>query len=387
MFGSFKFPLAIVIASLLLPLAGRAQELSEAEGHYLIGYQSYLTRQFGMCADQFYLVDTPDSQLNRRAKLLLAYCQKALGLRAAAASVIYSVRKEAFLSWEGKMYHDLSQSLKAEIADLQQIHGSIVPYSAFGSFSPGSSKVAFSLVGAAGALTYFDWGFTLGGEYLNMQLQSPQSSGYTQEQFSFGVFNNLSPQWTVRANGTFISTTLTAYAANVFGGGITWSGSSGAALDVEFERSNYPNISLGALTVNQVTPTLSQVLWSSGTVWLKAGIAAELIFPSAPLTQDLATQFVLKSSYQRYVLDTSFHWDDWLFQVQGWTGSEAFGVRNQGSLVYNALEEHKFGWTGKVGYDAFTWLQCQLSYGMEDFVANGLESQLGVFVVSLIFKF
>lgn len=139
--------------------------------------------------------------------------------------------------------------------------------------------------------------------------------------------------------------------------------------------------------MDQINGTFDQRLWSDSSTLLNVQFLLGIILPTAGSNYDSSSYFSLQSRYQRLGVDLELRADAWQWGVLGWWGSEAFGVRNQGTLIYNALETHQFGWTAKMGYQFTPSNSVQCVFSQESFLAYGVNSLSSTFLLGMSVMF
>ena len=387
---SNKLSLVAVSLQIAGVLAHPAQgaDLVGGETHYNNGMAAMDAKNFALCADELFLAKTTDDQKNKRAKLYLAYCQVQLGNKQYAALNLNTVQAADFRGTDRVTYRAMANELKSQLDALNPMVAWAMPFMAIGQYSSTSSKSSLIDAGVAGGLGQGAWSGTLSAEYLKIKMRDAGVSGYSQKEVAASVSHTINPNFWARANLTYLNTNA-ATLGNTYVGGATlgYIPSVGTQVSAEYEYSSYPNLSLGALKAHQITPAIDQALLSTADTLVHLTAGEQMIFASAPQKSDPFTQFDLKSSYFRSFFGLEYRHQKVVLGLDGWFGKEAFGVRNGGAVIYNAIEEHKSGFGARVGYQIQPKLYLQGSVSRESFTASGVSSNLTVESLSLLFNF
>lgn len=376
------------------PCLGLADEIKDEineEVHYSRGMTAYQNKNYGVCADELYLVNVSRPHANDKARLFLSYCQYMLNKKSFAANHLSMVYEDKLDSKEEKqIYQFLQMKLKPELNALNPTSIWILPYYSNATYSASSVKNSFYSYGASAGISNQKWGLDLRAEDLSVTYKSALGSNYTQTQFGVGLHKMLGRQWLIRVDGTLLNATLDTYNAYVGGGGLEFTPILGSTLGVDYQFANYPNLSFGTLYTNQISGFLDQVLWSTPTTLLHLKLLGQANLTYAPNVTtlvDSATSLTLRPEYYRFAAMLELRTQGWVFNVQGWRGREAFEVRDQGAIIFNVYEEHHYGFSGKLGYQLASWFFLQAGYWFEDFLAYGVESTMSSYTGGFVLSF
>jgi hypothetical protein len=377
----------LILLAAFIPQLCLAEPLSSPESLYLVGYQAYLEKNYALCADEFYQATLLSSPIENKARLFLAFCQEKLGLNLAAAYQLDQLSETDFSGQDLEMYLHLARKLKTELSSLNAVYYSFLPYLGQVSYDANANKSTGTYYGGFGSLDYKTWGFFLNAEKLKMSFRN-STSGYDQTQLTAGIAKMLTDQWLAHMNAVFISASDSNYnSIQIFGGGLGYYITSMTRLTLDYYNSNYPQFTLGALKSHQFNLSVDQYFLKNPSVSLWIQLLVESIFASAPLQTDSISGFTLKSNYNRFAIDVELLTGLFQFGVTGWVGSEAFGVRNQGIVVFNALEEHRMGWSGSLMLHFSKEFSVKGTVMQETFVVSGPEIKSSGFFGGMFFRF
>lgn len=349
-------------------LAGAA--ISESDQHFLAGYQAYLDKSYGECADEIYKVVEAGGSAAKlaRPRLYLAFCQTKLGLNAAAAVHLREVSAFDIQPQEKEMLVILEKKLRNEIAELSRVYYTFYPYGGGMTFSPGYNRKSASFIGLYVEILAQSWKFTLGMEKLSFTLL-PSFLSFVQVQSVLGIQKTFS-EMEVHAKGIYLyGDTLSQDSIRILGLGVSSALGQERATRVYVDGyySYYPNSLLGPLTNIQLNLALEKAVTRSEDfeVWVKLG--SQTIVSSSPLTTDAATGFERKPFYERVFGELNFKASELTWGGSAGVGGEAFGIRNEGAVVYSAFEYHALSFGAYLGYVFSPTLSIKATYSHEEF--------------------
>ncbi len=383
----------IAVALFFCPSQVNAEDLTNraVEVTYLAGYQAYLSGSYLVCATEFEEIkdsfDLLPGALAQRARLYHASCHQKLGYRAYAAYLLSKMNEAALSKPDQLKYRALASYLKKEIDELDRIYSWIFPYGGSGLFSPQSTFSSASLYGIYGGISVSGWSMGAGFESFNLSMTSGATS-YSQLLSNLSVAKVISPSVSLRTNYTNISASgYSSYSGNIFGLGSSIGLGDSATLDLDINGSFYPSLSLGNVNVLQGTMALTQGLVRTQNFWLGIQLTSESIFPFASQRTDTSTGFTLGSSYQRWAGSILTSLGSFLLNINAWTGSECFGVRNQGAMVFNAFRTFHYGYGASATAPVFSGVSLKLSASREQFTASSEKTLADSFLGGLQFNF
>ncbi len=341
------------------------------EYHFLSGYDALLNKSYIVCATEMESIkDSIHSMpiaFQKRTLLYMTYCNERLGYRKYAASILNRIENSNLSQSDQLLLKNLKNSLKEELDDINQIHVWFFPYSGYISYNPQLTYHSARIYGAYGGLTYQGWGLSAGVENLTLNL-TPTPIPYSQLMWNITLNEPLGDAWSLREYWTQIKASGTALnSGNILGLGITYTPASSTSLEFDFNGSSYPGLSIGPITVLETTVGLRQTLMSTSGFSLEIYLASETIVPQSQKQVDPISGFTLQSFYERGSLSLRAYLSSLQFGINGWYGNEVFGVRNQGALVYNALQTFEYGYGGYSQWDLFSGLGFKISIAKEAF--------------------
>lgn len=372
-FGNKPFRVLLLVLALAWGfISARAWgAMNEGEHHYLLGYQAYLDKNYGECADENYKVVEAGIGPVTKAKFYLAFCQVKLGLLQLAAYNIQDVDPHDFNPQEKQLYIKLKEKLEPYIADLSRIYFTLYPYGGGISFAPGYSRKSGSFFGLYSDIFAQSWKFTVGIERLSFVLTPPFSS-FVQFQTLLGIqktFGDLE----AHARGIYIHGDIPSQdGIFIYGFGLSsYLGQERAGrIYVDGYYSSYPNSTLLPLSVFQLNLAIERAIVRSEDFEVSIKVGSQTIYATSPLTIDTATGFVRSSFYERGSGELNFKASKVLWGASIGFGTEAFGVRNDGAVVYSGFEEHQLGIGGYAGYTLSDTLSIRGTYQHEQFVVG-----------------
>jgi len=359
------------LAGLLLPLVALATPVSPSEYLFLQGYQSYLEKNYSLCADQLFSTLAFEDKFGNQARLYLAACQEKLELRNLAAYHLGLVHSPGLSRSDQDLFKKLKEAVKEEYSNLYDFKATLFPYYGRGTFSAGGSKQSSQFYGAYGNFRYQDWNGFVAGESIHFAMNNGLPS-YAQTQVTLGAGVWAAKSLQVHLNGAFQSATVAEYSqGRMLGGGVNYQITALTTLGLDYFYSSFPNLTFGSSGVHQANVSVGQYLFSRPQFSLRTQLLVQTVLPAAQPGTDSTTGFVLKSNYQRYALDVEFSTQLLQGDLMGWLGTEAFGVRNEGLILFNTLEEHRGGWSASLGFRVLESLTVRGLVSQEFFVVGG----------------
>lgn len=342
--------------------------LSDAEARFLLGYQAYLSKNYGLCADDFFQALELEEPLNHKARFYLAVCQYKLGLKQNAAFHISKINSRFLSASDRRILTILKNSLVRETRKLNPGQIFLYPYLGGIFYSPGAGKSAGMFFGLYSDITNNYWKFSLGIEQLSLSLLNVKTT-YTQTQGLLGLARTFESSFETRGKAIYISNPLsTSGGILVLSVGSAYSPWSYSRLSLDLFYSHYPASSLGVIRAFQVSNFVEQGLLSKANLSASIRFGFQSIFSSSDLTTDstasITSGFTRRSYYQRISMDLMTTFSNWILSGGVWGGTEAFGIRNEGAIVYSALEEHRSGWNIYSHYSSFN-LGFRLTFSQE----------------------
>ena len=360
-----------LVAALTLTADFAVAAMDESDQFFLMGYGAYLNGYYGECADYFYRVVDLDYGEVSRAKLYMAYCQVKLGLTEGAAYFIEDVTSSQVKPKEREMLDRLKRNLKPAIEALNRTYVNFYPYGGGVSYSSGYSKLSGSFFGISGDVTHRSWKFSFLGERFGLALIAPFSS-YIQYQVVFGVQKSFAAS-EIHLKGAYIFADMASQNG-------VWIASLGGSEFLNLGRStrlfgdayfsSYPNSTMGALVAVQLNAGLDQAIMRSEDleVWVRG--ASETLYTAAPGSVDAATSFTRQTWYQRFWGELNFKASDFTWGGMIGYGNEAFGVRNDLSIIFSTFENHQFSAGGFLAYWFSHQVNVKGTYNFEQFLVG-----------------
>ena len=373
----FSILVCLIISIEIIPKQIFAGDFSNAEIHFLQAYQARVNGDWAGCADEaFQAAEAAEKEnefawaLASRSRLYLADCQSRLGAKGLAAFHIRQIDEERLSSVDKKIYNHLIRLLNHEIEEQERLWITLYPYYGVLSFSSNASKVSGNFFGTYADFIQEGWKVSVGAEKLGLSFGVATSS-YSQILALLGVNKLLKEGGDLHIKTVYIGSDYRLQDTIwVFNGGFSvWPGSL-TKLTFDAFLSLYPNSPLGKMSIPQGSITLEQWLYSNPEFEAGFKLGSHTEFPAAVNTSDATTGFTLRSLYERVTLDLQLRVS--ILRIGGgyWLGSEAFGVRNDGGLVYSDLEEHQSGWNSYVRVSPSPDWFAQV-YFMHDYYAVG----------------
>jgi hypothetical protein len=384
--------LALISAMSIGSRANASPSTLSTETAFLSGYDALLKNSLLTCAIEFEsikeTIDELPRSLQERARLYRSYCNAGLKYKIYAAALFQEIDPKLLSAEDFRVYRSLRQSLREELQSLDLPSGWLFVYGGGGSFSPQSTESSSSLLGAFAGGTWRGLSTTIGVETFSLNLTG-SSGSYKQTSTNMGFSYLIDKKWAPRIFASNVSVPSDFHVSTaVLGLGLSWYLSPKTSFDLEFSRSVYSDlIQLESVRANEVTLTVNQRLlsWQNSTTAMQ--ITAETISTDASQRTDTTTGFVLNSRYQRWGVGVNTSAATWQFGAAAWTGSEALGVRNQGTSIYNTLRNYKSGYAFSGMWSATSNIALKIAGSREVFSVSSDDVASTTFVGGLLFSF
>jgi hypothetical protein len=327
-----------------------------------IGLVAAKSNDYLKCATQMELIKDPsdlfEDKIKNKILFYRAYCNAKIGYNVFSAGLLEDVSSEVLAGNEMKMYTELIKLLSKELEARKKIYTYFTLYGGSLSYSPKITKSKASLYGISTSFipSLGGWDFNISVDQATFTLVD-SSENYTQTQANVSFGKNFLTNFSIRPFFTNISTSNSAEASGgnegrVMGVMGSYINSLTSKINLEYGYSVYPSFIIGKTTAREYVISWDKTLSTSTDYTIASKLLVEIIHPeSTNSNTDPSTGFVLKSHYERIALDLNFYIPSWEFGLSGWTGAEALGTRNQGTIVFNALEERSRGLGATVKYD------------------------------------
>ncbi len=382
--------LLLIIAFSTHPLMARTSEeemIQDAEIHFLFGYKDFIDKRYDLAADAFYKATQSEGrpELINKAQLYLALSQAKLGNKAFSSSNAVNVKRELLTNKEKELfkrlkyflgiYYEQAYNTKTYL-DEQKEKTFIwaMPYAGSISYSAESAKSTALFYGAFGLFTKDKWTLALGGESFHLNFKDNTSYAQTQGAFSFSQITDSGTTWSARYT-QISSATTTQDGIKVFGlAANTWiTNLNKITFDAFY--SNHGNSALGKMDVYQTNFTLEHWLVANPEwdFWLRLGDQA-----NKANAQDIknGSSFIKNNIYNRIFGEVNLRSGHLILGGSYWIGSEAFGVRNDGVVIYSGTEEHLGGYSGNLAYLMTPESRLQLTFMNESINTDGIRSAM-----------
>ena len=320
---------------------------------FKIGFNAALENNFITCATQMELIKIPSDLFSSKSKNRIlfyrTYCNKELGYKAFALSLFEDISLEDLTVNESKIYAKMQEDLKKELELKHKIYTYLTLYTGTLDYSPKVTNARASLYGLSSSFIPADggWNINLGLEKVNLTLVDT-ANNYSQTQANVTIGKNIWNNFSITPFLTIISTSNSGSSdggneGHVIGVMGSYINSLTSKISLEYDYSVYPSFIIGNTTAAEYSISWDKTLITNKYYTAATKLLIESIQPQASILTDPNTGFSLKSHYERYALDLNLFFKKYQLGFSAWTGAEALGVRNLGSLVFNALEERSQG--------------------------------------------
>jgi hypothetical protein len=366
---------------------------------FKIGFLAAKNKDYLSCATQMESIKDPSDLFEKKItnKILFyrTYCNAKIGYNVFAAGLIDDIETSELTDNEVKIYAELRILLKKELEAKNKIYTYLTLYGGAIGYSPKITKSKASLYGIATTFipAIGGWDFNLAADKVNLT-QVNSSDNYTQTQVNLSLGKTFLTNFSIHP---FFTTISTSNSGAINGGnegsvmGIMGSyiNSLTSKLSLEYNYSIFPSFNIGKTTTKGYVISWDKTLDTTKNYTVASKILIESVHPNALLSTDSSTGFILKSHYERFAFDLNFFFTSFQFGLSGWTGSEALGTRNLGSMVFNALEERSQGLGASLKFDFKpSTTSFKLSYSNETIlIPNSANIKASTFVGALTFIF
>lgn len=363
-----------------------SEENSNADFHFLFGYQDMLQKRYEASADHFYqaLKGSTNPTILNRSILYLGRSQAKIGNKNGAAFNAAYVIEEDLEGTDVELFKRLKKFLgnyytqahdaKVLATNLKKkINIWVLPYFGTSSYSALSLKDTASFFGAYGLIAIKDWSLSLSGEKFNLSFKDT-TPAYTQTQAGFSI-NKLIGSGNLTLRYTQITSDSTDQSGiKVIGIGLGNWLTDTTRFTFDYYNSKHPNSLLGSLSVDEVSTAIEHTFFNypEYTLWAKLGDQA-LLAKAASISDK--TSFIRNKIYNRLFLDFNLRVLQFVSGFSVWQGTEAFGVRNDGNLIFSGIEEHIGGYSAYLSYIFNLSSKLQFTYMKEQISVDSIKSE------------
>ena len=379
-------------------VATSSLQINSADFYFIWANEEFIDKRYANAADLYYLtlINQPNPKISNSTLLYLALSQYILGDKKKASYNASFVDEKKLNDTDARRYKKLKINLGAYfdqavqnkiLAERMQkeFNVLITPYYGMTSYSANSTRDSANFFGAFGFISKGTYSFSLGGEYFDLKFKDGSSS-YNQTQFGTSITKLLTSS-SISLRYTQITSPNDAQTGiKVYGAGTSIFTSDYSKLNFDFFNSQYPNYSIGKMSVNQLATSFDYGfdIHPNFDLWVKVGHL--FIKPSA---RDISngTSFVEDKYYQRTFFDLNLKIFKLILTGSYWMGKEVFGVRNDGNLVFSGLEEHLGGFSSAGTFEFDTDTKVQLTYMKENINVDSVKSNSSAIIGTLIKTF
>ena len=344
------FLLTCLIAS---PAFGRAVDNNDL--HFLFGYQAFLKKEFSLCISEFDQAMKTETRKRMMSKMHLfqSICRAKLDERKKAAYDAVRIETKYLNSWDQTHFvrlknylsHDYDVAMKEKNAPKKPqwpLYFSVTPYLGQTSYSETSQKKKAGFEGFLASASYHNWEFIVGYEKYTLAKRQ-DFYGYTQAQGHLAIERTIG-KWKLAGRYTSISSKVEPQDdTQIYGLGAAYQLFSRTIFSVDGYYSQYDKSTEGKLSVFQPVYAIEQGLLKTDifNFWLKAGL--QQTTPDSGSIRRGESTTVAKGIASRTFLDLNMRFRHIILGASFWAGSEYYGVRNNGTLIFNTAEEHLGG--------------------------------------------
>ena len=367
-------------------------ELSKkaTEEGFIAGYDAYL-REFPLnCVQEFESIKDTLKFLSvkdrNRANLYEAYCCAKIGNRDYAAWLLNNVDKTHLTTNEQRTYLHLSENLTLEMQKYTSYYFWATAYFGSSSFSPKISEKSASLSGFYGGISHQSWEYNLGFETYSLS-GVDNSYLYTQNlsHLNVGKIYNWGSLHGFYSNVT--GTRSARISTNVYGAEALYIWNSKTAFILNLSYSMYTRSVLESLSAKQLSFTWDQALFNAKPFKFRGQVTSETIMTSSKYTEDDPTGFKLDKVYQRLAVGFLADKEFLHLGLNAWFGKEALGVRNRGTLVFNALRNYKSGFGAKVAWNFYEGWFLKFDLSQETYAISTENISTMTYIYGLLVSF
>lgn len=366
---------------------------------FKIGFLAAKNKDFLSCATQMESIKDPSDLFEKKIKNKIlfyrTYCNAKIGYNAFAAALFDYIDSDDLTENEGKIYSELKILLYKELEAKNRIYKYLTFYGGSIGYSPKITKSKATLYGIATTFvpSLGGWDFNLAADKVSL-IQVNSGDNYTQTQVNLSVGKSFLTYFSIHPFFSNISTSNSAGSnggneGNVMGIMGSYINSLTSKISLEYDQSTFPSFIIGKTTTREYVISWDKTLVSDSNYTIASKLLIESVHPQAPLNKDPSSGFVLKSHYERYALDLNFFFTNFQLGLSGWTGAEALGSRNLGSVIFNALEERSQGLGANIKFDLKpSTTSFKFSYASETILnPNSTDIKASTFVGALTFIF
>ena len=375
----------------------RAQTVEDGELFYLIGFNELTSGRLEAAADYFYQASlqkgTPE--IVNKSLFYLSVTQSKLGNKPGAAYNASLIKESNLTAQERKFLEKLKDDLGTfytQVKDYQELYQKqqnqitfwAMPYVGQANYSAKSQKDTATIYGIYAMATKRDWAFSLAVEKFNLKFKQ-NISDYEQTQLGTSFTKGIGAGALSLRYTQVQSETTNQSGIKVFGiGGQYWILPQ-LKLTSDLYHSTHPNSSLGDLSVNQLSASLDYIPYSSIEFDVGFKIGEQLLKASAQQIDD-ETTFIKGDLYSRFYTELYARYLKLYLSYSLWTGKEAFGVRNDGNIIFSGVEEHQGGQSANAIYSLTPGCRLQLSYMNEKIFITDTKSESNTVVGMINFS-
>ena len=363
------------------PLA-YADRLDVVEAGFLSGYHAYQQQNYFNCAKDLETIkehfELLPKHLEIRARLYHAYCHQQLGHPDIAQFYLQELNNKNELSEQGLLasdraiYEDLLRARKTQPKVPSSVSGWILPYCGQTLLTPQTNTPAALVTGLYGGTHSPEWDFGVGAEIYSLAT-SRDSSAYSQSLLNVSISKTLSSLAALRSYLSITTSGNSPYGGTIGGLGTTLVLGPTTTFDLDFVYAQYPNLTIGNVAIPEITFSLIQNIIKGQKFELGMQITSETLLPKGMSATDPITGFALNSFYQRWALGLLSNLGPIKLNLNGWTGSEALGIRERGTLIPNGLKTYRYGFGGSLTYPLTSSLHIKLFASQEAFQSKGAQ--------------
>jgi hypothetical protein len=337
--------------------------VDQSDLHFLFGYQAFLKKDFSGCVNEFEasLKTATKKRLVSKSSLFKAICRAKLDQKKLASYEAVRVRTKYLSSWDKRHFtrlknylnEDFNVALREKNAPKKPLHPLQFSMSTYGGqihYPRPAQKKRVGFAGLLGSLSHRHWDFVFGYERNTLRGRSTYQ-GFSQTQGHLALGYNWQKLSLTGRFTNIASDSEAQDAIRVYGVDLKYQLFSRTKIFADGYYSNYPNSPLSNLTVFQASIGLEQKVFQLPALenWIKAGV--QQTRPSSSKI-DNGESFITEGSAVRSYLELYFRSGRFTFMGGFWGGREAFGVRNNGVMIFSTPEEHLGGQTASLHWDA-----------------------------------
>jgi hypothetical protein len=338
---------------------------ADEESHFFIGYFGLLSGDYPLCASQLKFNEKASSNwIFQKSHLYLADCQAMLADRFQAAGNLSKVNPGDLNRQDFLVYERLRQVLAEELSRVERVRADLEIHGGpllFGSNSPRKNGI---VIGTRASFFWSGWSVGAGLEHKAIKARSA-SGNYSQNQFHLDGGRWVRDYLKLKLGFTAIDATpagINAQAA-ILGADYIFDESANGSLSLALSR--YPKTGVGLINATQLSGDFHKRLIKGlkSALWAKTTLQG-IYISQAPIV-DTATGYTLRPTHIRLALQVLMKQDPFTIGLGGWLGREAFGVRHEGYVIANSLEDHTQGLDAFFHYSVNQKLSARVSASRE----------------------